>query len=1010
MELPERKGNKCQFGARCTNHKCTLEHPTGSSDNTGTRLSPSEEEKKDTVPTLSEMNPMQQQQEHTNPSALGPHHMRLKTKTSESMKRMFQTMTGGGNVHKKALQTHDYNNPKLSCRSRAVGAIRFVLAFFFLQAFFFGLAIAVAVVLSIAFMVVRNQRGDRADITVATVVWTVATPWIMIVFAELTETAFLLMLSAAQNSPRQVMNSHDFNARYEFIYTVSGGESPLLLHYRANVIAIVAAAFVPIQTIKVPVCFDSEPMFPVPDWCILISEVLFVLQFVVYPAFYSLSGFGLRYTFFSSPQAFVTVMLLDCLVTVVIQCLMNTIVFFWPRAARIRAFITGHSIAMHAFAPYVEDVSNRPVVRTLANNRTCCCCSGTIIRSGVKKKNEDSPAVSITEKTEIKINDGNSNNSNNSNEHQENAIDIMETQWKTDCFSVTEFDAQQFSFYDPDKNNDEFASLLALNKVMRLSYYSSIGPRWWFALGSPTDLLWERCCSHMTIGQLCCRFCCVNRRWNSEKATNPTNPIANDDINMKIDSTNKLSFVRGKMKRGSHNHNLHSSSTHSSATEAAVQLQDEQLMSCAALCENMSYKWEFALTFWLYVIMLCISFVPGLYVSAQLLMALTVLALGKSLRHVAPSIFGRLFFALLALQVTIQFFVLGLAYNNQTSKAFVEQNVTFTGWNASFDSDTDSNNKWPAPKYRSLPICDVRFGSKKYVSILDIGVLIASVYDTTEDYGAAAVQNIFAGGPLEDAILNTTVVQKKGQSDITWQRWDLPNAKTSVFVVRGTLTTYDALQDLAIYALSSSIEILSFGLSLDAIIPDGVITDLIDIISNDDFQIKTHMKLSDTIASFKRTHPKNEWTTIVAGHSLGGSYANILSAKHEIPSVSFSPPGLLYISKSLGIKKEQLELAKSFATSFVPEWDLVAKVDHIVGTRVEIPCTAKLNSSSDISLCHAPMRTLSTLVMACPDDTHPTRRWKIAEDFYGEEKKIWYLGGPGLDHVAWPYKWREEAQ
>ena len=104
MELPERKGNKCQFGARCTNHKCTLEHPTGSSDNTGTRLSPSEEEKKDTVPTLSEMNPMQQQQEHTNPSALGPHHMRLKTKTSESMKRMFQTMTGGGNVHKKALQ------------------------------------------------------------------------------------------------------------------------------------------------------------------------------------------------------------------------------------------------------------------------------------------------------------------------------------------------------------------------------------------------------------------------------------------------------------------------------------------------------------------------------------------------------------------------------------------------------------------------------------------------------------------------------------------------------------------------------------------------------------------------------------------------------------------------------------------------------------------------------------------------------------------------------------------
>ena len=57
------------------------------------------------------------------------------------------------------------------------------------------------------------------------------------------------------------------------------------------------------------------------------------------------------------------------------------------------------------------------------------------------------------------------------------------------------------------------------------------------------------------------------------------------------------------------------------------------------------------------------------------------------------------------------------------------------------------------------------------------------------------------------------------------------------------------------------------------------------------------------------------------------------------------------------------------------------------------------------------MRTLATLIMACPD-THPNRKWHLAEDFYDEKKIDWYIGAPKghVNHVDWPYKWEENTE
>ena len=227
----------------------------------------------------------------------------------------------------------------------------------------------------------------------------------------------------------------------------------------------------------------------------------------------------------------------------------------------------------------------------------------------------------------------------------------------------------------------------------------------------------------------------------------------------------------------------------------------------------------------------------------------------------APSVFGRSFHAFIYLQVVI---LIGIAALAQTSNkdAFAQQKISFVENLKITKDDVTNINKgntvkigYPSPTHKMLPICDVRWGKYNSVGLLDVGVLTTAIYDTL-DYGKEAVTNAFEGGYLQDVVLNQTIKQGV-DSAITWQRWDLPAAKTSVFVIRGTLTTYDAMQDIAIYALSSSIELVSYGWSLDSVLPTSLLSDLIDIISNDHFEIDTHH------GKYSSEGAAREWSTVV---------------------------------------------------------------------------------------------------------------------------------------------------
>jgi hypothetical protein len=501
------------------------------------------------------------------------------------LKRVLGSFSNHDNkAQDRALHQYHISLPSLSCRGRIVGLLRLILVFFLMQAFVLGLAISIAVALSIAFMVTKAQLNASNNNTYAdfrVLAWTIFTPWIMMAFSLLMEGALNMTMDAAQNSPRQSMNNHDFLPRYEFIYTVSGGESPCLLHFRANIISILTAAFVPIQPFISPLISNSkavsstlindhetkndkgddmeekvqqkveqkvkqkveqkvEPLFPAPDWIIIISEICFWIGFIIFPIIYAGSGAGFRYKFWSFPQAWITIMLINSMIAVVLEVTMNVIVYLWPRASRIRAFITGHSIALYAFHPFIEDVRNRPVIRTLFNGVTCfvpyCPCkrssgsekkikrkSSIVLKENCFNDDEDDTASYYTnqhfnkkkKKTEMKgkersvavpittLNPSRLSAINGTSPFFSVAQIIkVEEQLTGSASCVKSFDREQFQMLNENESFDQFQNIANLHKFMRTSHYNHnhIGPRWWFAVGPPTDVMWDRYCSK-------CKYC-----------------------------------------------------------------------------------------------------------------------------------------------------------------------------------------------------------------------------------------------------------------------------------------------------------------------------------------------------------------------------------------------------------------------------------------------------------------------------------------------------------------------
>ena len=78
----------------------------------------------------------------------------------------------------------------------------------------------------------------------------------------------------------------------------------------------------------------------------------------------------------------------------------------------------------------------------------------------------------------------------------------------------------------------------------------------------------------------------------------------------------------------------------------------------------------------------------------------------------------------------------------------------------------------------------------------------------------------------------------------------------------------------------------------------------------------------------------------------------------------------------------------------------LAQGDRVIGNVQNMPCTASGAG------CHSALRTLATLVLACPDVSHPTRVWDITSTSGGAKTKYLVKGGRGeVEGIKVPWTW-----
>jgi len=132
------------------------------------------------------------------------------------------------------------------------------------------------------------------------------------------------------------------------------------------------------------------------------------------------------------------------------------------------------------------------------------------------------------------------------------------------------------------------------------------------------------------------------------------------------------------------------------------------------------------------------------------------------------------------------------------------------------------------------------------------------------------------------------------------------------------------------------------------------VIDRIDI----DFPINNQLPYYEEVKKYV-AQLKNTNKVYLVGHSLGGGIANIVGANLDIPSITFSSPGLGYSYKAHGITLEDII---NNVTNIIPLMDPVPLFDSQIGNINYIECK---NEQQQPFFCHKIENTIERLSDMC---------------------------------------------
>lgn len=200
----------------------------------------------------------------------------------------------------------------------------------------------------------------------------------------------------------------------------------------------------------------------------------------------------------------------------------------------------------------------------------------------------------------------------------------------------------------------------------------------------------------------------------------------------------------------------------------------------------------------------------------------------------------------------------------------------------------------------------------------------------------------------------------------------VPAKNLSIVGVRGTTTAQDIIQDFDIWKEAVLLQGASLLGPFVTFWPERLTTGIIYWIYRIELftmnpsmeQQRFYYQVLDEYVEDIKT----QRNVVLAGHSLGGGLAKIVGARHGLPSISFSAPGVVWSRRKLGLSIENINRVD---VNVKPGVDLVARIDRDGGLVQNIDC--------DLSFveCHSIVRTTQNLISSCTSLDNGRNRWVV---------------------------------
>lgn len=251
----------------------------------------------------------------------------------------------------------------------------------------------------------------------------------------------------------------------------------------------------------------------------------------------------------------------------------------------------------------------------------------------------------------------------------------------------------------------------------------------------------------------------------------------------------------------------------------------------------------------------------------------------------------------------------------------------------------------------------------------DFAMFSALAYESNNSFDTS-LSRWFPGWTLDYArrVEHLDPTENLHQDWTTFFELSDPLNETTVFAIRGTHLPLEILQDFNIWAPIAIPQLASFlGPDLTSVSARAVLV-LSTTIYGEWMQKKYYAKLLERVKHTVSSNPHKRF--YITGHSLGGGLAKLVSMETDLPSITFSSPGVdatrMLLSSNTTMEKKASALLHKKSYTVVPDNDIVPQVDSQLGTIMRIGCN---RSPLD---CHGIGGTLCELLFTCG----ASERWK----------------------------------